>query len=152
MREENASSTSTDFDNEEFISKWFLECRKKVKLYLRQEKVHHGKIGREPAWFISPYVSLWAIESIDNPGSVGWWAICGDVPTDYVSSTGTKDPRAAINAIAKNWMEWSLDVINGKEHSSIRISTSQAQASLAPLLRSRAEILSKWANDDAVWE
>ena len=74
MREENASSTSTDFDNEEFISKWFLECRKKVKPYLRQEKVHHGKIGREPAWFISPYVSLWAIESIDNPGSVGWWA------------------------------------------------------------------------------
>jgi hypothetical protein len=152
MHDTNASSKPIDWDSVEFTSKWFLECRKKVRLYLRKEKVHHGKIGTEPAWFVSPHVSLWAIESMDNPGWVGWWAICGDVPTDYVSSKGTKDPRAAIRAIAKNWMEWSLDVMNGKEHLHFRIDTSQDQTSLAPLLKTRAETLSKWANDDALWE
>jgi hypothetical protein len=66
--------------------KWCAECRRQVRRYLAGESVQHGRIGSWPAWHVAPYVSVWAIESRARPGCVGWWAICGDVPTDYESA------------------------------------------------------------------
>ena len=44
-----------------------------------------------------------AIESLLAPGHVGSWAICGDLPMDYLSAATIKHPRKALLAFADLW-------------------------------------------------
>lgn len=141
-------------DNAEADDRWCQSQRQIVVEYLRRHGVEHGAIGEWPAWHLAPYVSIWAIESIARPGWIGWWAISGDLPTDYISSSevdGPQHPRKAMKVFARNWLElinaWNSGGI--VEHTTIG-DPSQREA-LAPLLQSRAEILAEWADDDSYW-
>jgi hypothetical protein len=96
---------SDDYDDPEINAQWCGERRREVAEYLRVEGLTHGRIGDRPAWQVAPYVSVWAVESLAVPGAVGWWAISGDLPNDYVSSSEAKDPRQAVRAIALLWRE-----------------------------------------------
>jgi hypothetical protein len=62
-----------DYDDPEVEAQWFAERREEIAHYLGGEGIEHGRIGEEPAWYVAPYVSIWAIESRSNPGRVGWW-------------------------------------------------------------------------------
>jgi hypothetical protein len=54
--------------NEEDEKIWCAERRKAVMEYLADQLQKFGAIGEWPAWHISPYVSVWAVESIIRPG------------------------------------------------------------------------------------
>lgn len=90
-----------DYDDPAVEEQWCEERRAEVTAYLQRERVEHGRVGEWPAWHVAPYVSIWAIESKKRVDSIGWWVICGDVPTDYVSATHMKHPRDVMRAIAK---------------------------------------------------
>lgn len=122
-----------------------------VTEYLQRQGVTHGRVGEWPAWHIAPYVSIWAIESAARPEWVGWWVICGDLPTDYISADKIKHPREAMRAIAQRWLEVPEYMAHGESHPTIRIGTPENQAELSPLLRSRGETLLGWSNDDSCW-
>ena len=79
--------------------------RAQVEPYLRHQAVDHWRVGEWPAWHLAPYVSIWAVESESRPEWVGWWLICGDLPTDYVSAANIKHPREAVRAFAERWRE-----------------------------------------------
>jgi hypothetical protein len=140
-------SAVTDVDEE----RWCAERRAQVADYLIGEGVKHGSIGEWPAWHVAPYVSVWAIESLKSPGWVGWWVVCGDLPTDYVSSKDIRHPREAVRAIAKRWRELVPYLERGEPHPSVRLGTHETSATLAPLLKARGELLSGWADDDSIW-
>jgi hypothetical protein len=140
-------SAVTDVDEE----RWCAERRAQVEEYLVGEAVTHGVIGERPAWHVAPHVSVWAIESSRSPGSVGWWVICGDLPTDYVSSDGIRHPREAVRAIARRWREIVPYLERGESHPSLTLGTRETSAILAPLLRARSALLAAWADDDSVW-
>lgn len=141
-----------DYDDPEVEAQWFAERREEIAHYLNGEGVDHGRIGAEPAWFVAPYVSIWAIESKANPGRVGWWGISGDLPNDYVSASEAKDPREAMIAIASLWREAAQYMARGERHPTFTIGNGESDSELAPLLASRSEILLGWANDPEVWE
>ncbi len=82
---------------------WVAEQREQVIAYLQGQGLERGPVGEWPAIHLPPYVSLWAIESLKAPGSVGWWAISGDCPTDYCSSSPDPHPRAAVREFARTW-------------------------------------------------
>ena len=82
-----------DYDDPPVEEQWCEDRRAQVAAYLQREGVEHGQIGEWPAWHVAPYVSIWAIESKKRPDRVGWWVICGDLPTDYVSAAKIKHPR-----------------------------------------------------------
>ncbi len=88
----------TDYDDPAIEEQWCQERRAQVEAYLQHQRVEHGRVGEWPAWHVAPHVSLWAIESKVRPDWVGWWAICGDLPTDYVSAANIKHPREAVRA------------------------------------------------------
>lgn len=142
----------TDYDDPKEEEKWCDECRGRVANYLKTEKVEHGEIGEWPAWHIAPYVSIWAIESKKSPGWVGWWVIAGDLPTDYISAQTIKHPRDAMKAIAERWIEAASLMASGKSPSGFSVGNAKNQAGLAPLLKSRAEILIEWVNDQDIWD
>jgi hypothetical protein len=141
-----------DYDDPEINAQWCGERRREVAEYLRVEGLTHGRIGDCPAWQVAPYVSVWAVESLAVPGAVGWWAISGDLPNDYVSSSEAKDPRQAVRAIALLWREAAQCIARGEKHPTFRIGSGQHDGELAPLLKSRAELLLDWVDDPEVWE
>src|SRR5262245_56368482 len=90
------------------VDLWCEEQRCNVARYLQSQRLAHGEIGAWPAWHLAPYVSIWAIESLVHPESMGWWVISGDLPTDYISSAAVappQHPRKAMRVFADNWLE-----------------------------------------------
>ncbi len=140
-----------DYDDPEVETQWFVARRNEVEEYLGREGVAHGQVGEAPAWSVVPYVSIWAVASLERPGCVGWWAISGDLPNDYVSAKNINHPRDAMRAIATLWQEASEYMLRGEKHPTFRIGVGDSDDELAPLLASRAETLLEWADDPEVW-
>ena len=141
-----------NYDDPAQEEKWCDERRTEVIAFLKREGVVHGRVGDWPAWHVAPYVSIWAIESAKRPEGIGWWVICGDLPTDYVSADAIKHPRDAMRALSQRWIKVSEHMARGEEHPAVSIGTPDSRPTLGPLLRSRAETLSDWVDDDEAWE
>jgi hypothetical protein len=140
-----------DYEDPAVDQQWCCDIRQRVADYLGLQRVEHGEIGAWPAWHVAPYVSIWAIESLKSPGWVGWWVICGDMPSDYVSAAKIKHPREAMRAFAQQWKDVSAHMRAGIRHPDTNIGTPERAAELAPLLESRAGLLAQWAEDDGAW-
>lgn len=140
-----------NYDDPEVEETWCKDRRSEVTKYLSAEGVQHGRVAEWPAWHVAPYVSLWAIESKSNAGSVGWWVLCGDLPTDYVSAKHAKDPRLAIWAIAQRWSTWTGGQAHGPAADDLDWDCESGSPELARLLASRARLLMEWAEDPSLW-
>ena len=130
---------------------WCDECRRTVTEYLAKENVDHGEVGSWPAWHVAPYVSIWAVESLLAPGYVGWWVICGDLPTNYLSAATIKHPRKAMLAFADTWKQVAECMVKGVPHPSIRIGPTAQNPELASLLEKRSDVLRQFAQNDSLW-
>jgi hypothetical protein len=130
---------------------WCDYQRSIVAGYLAQQGVEHGEIGEWPAWHIQPYVAVWAVESIVRPGWVGWWAISGDLPTDYTSCDAERHPRVGLRDIAQRWKEGASLMAQGKTAPDWNIGTRANQTDLSQLLAARADLLLSFVADDTLW-
>jgi hypothetical protein len=100
-------------------------------------------------------VSIWAIESLNRPDWIGWWAICGDLPTDYISAADVEPPqhpRKAMRVFGETWLGVVKAWKAGREIENFRIGDSNSRETLGPLLESRAKLLLEWANDESLWK
>jgi len=141
-----------DWDDESTIKRWCMEQRDNAARYMSEQPVKFGALGEWPAWHVAPYVSVWAVESVKAPGKVGWWVISGDLPTDYTSSAGTSDPRSAVATFSKLWLSAAERMERGEQLDHFTVGNADNALELAPLLKSRATLLSQWANDDSCWD
>lgn len=131
---------------------WIQAQRKDAVGYLRRQRVKASRrVGKYPAFHVHPYLALWAVESKRSPGSIGWWAITGDLPTDYISSSEGRHPRDALRAFARHWKELSKFMLRGEAHPDCRIGTPREWPELGDLLRRRARIIQRYADDDGIW-
>ena len=147
------TSAAPDYDDRKVEEAWCNDRRAEISAYLVAQRVPHGDVGDWPAWHLAPYVSVWAIESAVEPGSLGWWVISGDLPTDYASSRGLPSPREALRGFAARWQAAAVLMARGEAHPEVRIgSRAEERKLLAPLLRERAELLARWAEDDELWD
>ena len=126
---------------------WCAERREDVIEYLRGQEVAHRGVGEVPAWFVTPVLSIWAVESQQAPGWVGWWVICGDLPTDYCSADNCHHPRLAMRRIAEAW----IAAIDRTPADASEIDDLGLSVDLSPDLRSRAEFMLTLSADDAQW-
>ena len=144
-----------DYDDPEVEQEWCNGRRLRVIEYLRSQGVNHGEVGEWPAWHVAPFVSVWAIESLVRPGWIGWWAISGDLPTDYISAADIEPPqhpRKALRAIAERWLEVVRAWNEGREYENFSIAGGRQNPELAPLLEARARIFIDWTDDDSYWK
>jgi hypothetical protein len=140
-----------DFNDPAVEEGWCAQRQAQVLDYLQRQGVKHGRVGEWPAWHIPPYVSIWAIESAARSDWVGWWVICGDLPTDYISADKFEHPRDALRAIAERWLDAAARMQRGETHPTAQFGSTLSQSELMPLLEKRGGILLKWSNDDACW-
>ena len=78
--------------------RWCASRGADVAACLARQALEHGRIGEWPAWHVMPYASLWAVESRHRPEWVGWWVICGDLPSDALVAHDLPTPRDAVRA------------------------------------------------------
>jgi hypothetical protein len=142
----------TDDDDSETEAAWCAERFLEVKRYLAEAGIRHGEIPDWPVWHVAPYVSVWPVESGVRPGALGWWAICGDLPTDYLSGHDAENPRSAVRAFAARWSAAATSMARGEAPENFAIGPRGQWEELAPMLRSRAQVLESWADDDELWE
>jgi Domain of unknown function (DUF4826) len=140
-----------DYDDPEVEAHWLVEQRCNVQRYLDAEGVQHGGVDLAPAWFIAPYVSVWTVRSVTKASAVGWWAISGDLPTDYLSGNDATDPRRALNAFSRRWQEVARYMDRGEDHPTIKIGDRQNGPALGDLLMRRAQIIHAWVQDENMW-
>lgn len=126
---------------------WAATQRKRVVDYLASQKVQHAGVSLEPRWFLCPYVAIWAVRSKANPARIGWWAISGDVPTDYITCGQEQDNADVLLSFSRQWKEAAAQMATGAFLPGHRIGPPGREKELAPLLLSRAELLDDFAND-----
>ncbi|HTY88807.1 MAG TPA: DUF4826 family protein [Candidatus Acidoferrum sp.] len=143
--------SSEDYNDAKVEARWLAKQRDTVLRYLQDEGVRHRGVSSKPKWFIAPCASVWAVESMNTPGAVGWWAISGDLPTDYLSGNDAVDARNALAAFANRWREVSGYMLRGERRPTINIGPPDKWRELGDLLNRRAKIIKAWADDDAMW-
>lgn len=130
---------------------WVIDQRRKVEDYLAGQGCNHGGVGEWPAFHVTPYLAIWAIRSKIAEGHIGWWAISGDCPTDYMSGKDADHPRKAMMHFSRLWNEAAECMERGKSHETVKIGTKENSAELAALLRSRSKLLGEWSLDESIW-
>ena len=118
------------------------ERRHQVTAYLSQEGLTHGAVGEYPAFHVSPYLYLFAIESLKRPGRIGWWAICGDCPCDYISGAGVPHPREAMRIFGEQWLR----------EDAVEAGYGHFPPDVLELLRIRGRLLLEIAADEEAFE
>lgn len=142
-----------DYDDPDVEEAWCDERLAEVTAYVEREAIPHRAVGDWPAWHVAPYVAIWAIESAERAGWVGAWVICGDLPADDVTRADAADPREAARAFARRWREAAALLASGQPHPKFGVGRGpEERRSLAPLLKSRADLLARWAEDETLWE
>jgi hypothetical protein len=118
---------------------WAAKQRKVVEAYLQTQGCDHAGVSLEPRWYLSPYLAVWAVRSKANPDLIGWWAISGDVPSDYM--TATRELRSTADVLAAFGAKWlrAAQAMSRGEYAGI--GKPEHTAELAPLLRTRATML-----------
>ena len=131
--------------------KWIAEEREKVIAYLDFQNCRHAGVEKWPTFHVEPDLALWAVQSIHHSGRVGWWAISGDVPTDYMSSTLGEYPRDALRHFSEIWADVADHMRRGKAHPTMDMGTPDEWPDLAEMLQHRADALAEYASEDG-WE
>jgi len=134
------------------LEEWVATERANVESYLKREKVEHLGVGDWPAYSYAPNIAIWAIQSKIKPGFVGWWAISGDCPTDYMSRGKADHPRKAVSYFAKIWRKTARLMSAGKPNPELKIGKKKEWATLAPLLKSRSEFLDQLSRNEIFWK
>ena len=143
--------SAPNWDDPALEERWCGERRQEVSEYLAKEGVTHGDVGSWPAWHVAPYISIWAIESLKAPGHVGWWVICGDLPTDCLSAATVNHPRTAMLAFAERWKDVAAHMRKGKPHPELQYGPPDADPQLSALLGKRSDVLRRFVEDDSMW-
>jgi len=145
---------SEAFDDEltpEEEERWCAEQRRLIGERLASERVVHGEIADGPEWYVAGVVGIWAVQDYTEPQYVGWWAIAGDLPVDYVSAQENDDPRAAMRAFGARWREQADGLLRGEAPEGVKVGAPEEWKEFGEMLAARADTLLEWADDDALW-
>jgi hypothetical protein len=130
---------------------WCEARRAEVIAYLERTGLAHGRVGDGPAFFVRPYASIWAVESRDRPEWIGYWVICGDLPTDALPAHDLATPRDAMRAFGKRWVLHGSELDRGVVHPAWQHLPDEQLPKFTATLKSRGAALQVWADDDTSW-
>jgi hypothetical protein len=134
------------------FKEWVTKERKKVEFYLSKHGIENPNVGPRPAFEIAPHFAIWAVESKQISGKIGWWAFSGDCPTDYVSEDGKCHPRNALKLLLDNWRIFIPNMKKGKQPPNVQFADGADLPLLGELLEKRVTILDEWLSNDDLWE
>ena len=130
---------------------WIAEEHRKVVHFLKVQGCRHGGVEQWPTFHVFPDFALWAVQSIRHDGRAGWWAISGDVPTDYMSTDRNDHPREALRHFSREWADVADHMRRGVEHPTLGMGTPAEWPALSEMLQVRSDALANYAEDEG-WD
>src|SRR5213080_4763409 len=100
---------------------WVAAQRQRVIDYLVSQNLDHAGVSLEPRWFLSPYVAIWAVRSKANADRIGWWAISGDLPTDYLACNKEHNDADVLLSFSRQWKAAATQMSAGIQMPNYRI-------------------------------
>ena len=79
-----------------------------------------------------------------NPDRVGWWAVSGDLPTDYMTAARQQSTGDVLIAFADQWQAAAERMKDGEHLDDYVVGVPSQAKELAPLLQTRANLLRKF--------
>jgi len=141
-----------DFNDPDVEEAWIRHMRATAIDYLRSENVYYRKLDDKPAWHIAPITTIWAVESTNEPGYIGWWAFCGDHPSDYISSAQAQSPRDALKVLCEEWQGLCRSLRQGREHPTRAVGPRETWPQILEVLEPRAATLLAFTKDRSLWK
>ncbi len=135
------------YEDPEVEAEWYGEQWKYVVEFLRGEGLRGCVVAEEPDFCMAPYVAVWRVLN-ERTGKLSFWAISGDLPTDYLPLKEAGDVREAIRAFSTLWSEVAECMKQGKAHPIVTMGPPEKWQELAPLLEVRASLLAGIADDE----
>jgi len=126
---------------------WAAGQHDRVVDYLASQAAKHAGVSLEPRWFLHPYVAIWSVRSNERPDRIGWWAISGDLPTDYLTCANEQENADVLLSFSRRWKAAAEQMATGVQPSGYCIGPPGLEKELAPLLLTRAQLLEDFAND-----
>lgn len=130
---------------------WCAARSAEVAAHVQALGLASGRLGDGPAWHVAPYAGIWAVESAHRPEWVGWWVVCGDLPTDALPAQGVDTPRDALRAFGKRWLAHADSLDRGEVPAAWAHRAAAEFPKFSALLKRRGAALQAWAEDDASW-
>ncbi len=143
--------TPDDFNDPDVEQAWLTAMRQKATTYLRAENVYFRKLEAKPAWHLAPMTSIWAVENREDPGYVGWWAFCGDHPSDYISSSEAGTARDALRVLCAQWHELCQHLRDGREHPTRNVGPRASWPQVVAVLEPRVATFLALTRDKSLW-
>jgi hypothetical protein len=131
---------------------WCAVQRRAAVECLADAGIKPGSIPDMPEWHLSPCLSLWLIEAGRGDRATGWWVICGELPSDLFPAIAVFGPRNAMHAFGMRWLEAVSCLERGEPHPVLRACPPDDAGGFAAMLRSRADFLVSWSEDDMCWD
>ena len=109
---------------------------KAVRELIANELIDIAVFEARPSWTLAKQIVIGQVREINSP-TLFSWVICGDVPTDHISSDVAATPRDVARHFA---LKWQLDA------------TRQTEPSASELLSLKAEQLYSLTENEDVWQ
>ena len=139
-----------DYNNPLVQAQWLEEQQAKVIRYLRVQRIRHGGVATSPAWFLAPYVSVWAVSQRQSEAT-GWWVVTGDLPTDYLDARRLPNARRALAALVRRWRNLALAMERNEDHPEYSVRGVRDNAGAGERMRHTAIVLQEMIDDDELW-
>jgi uncharacterized protein YegJ (DUF2314 family) len=129
---------------------WLEEQLHSINAYLRSEKLVVENLS--VAFSLPPVLSFWYTTSPDGEREI--WIISGDCPHHYMVFDGEMSVREVMKEFSDRWFDVSNSMCQGRQHATTKIGNPEDPEelrSLGQLLKSRAELLKGFSEDDDYW-
>lgn len=121
-----------------------------VHKFIKQGNIDSLLVEAKPTWALPFQILIGKIREQESAKEF-YWFICGEIPTDYLSSSVASTPRETARHFA---MKWQLAAARhqSKNESDLEATTQQAQQKdSAAQLVEWAEALYEVVEDDRLW-
>ncbi|WP_333796503.1 DUF4826 family protein [Rheinheimera sp.] len=126
---------------EDQINEWVRQQFQKANLHLAEQGIVMDNVAVQESRYLPPYVAVWKINALNRQG---YWAISGDLPTDYLEASGAIDAREALRAFSLRWQMKAQQLMNAGVQ-------DQTTADYIQLLISRAHSLYDLFESENLW-
>lgn len=140
------------FDDPEVAADFWTKCRTILERLLDEEGFRYAPLSEEPEGWAPPEACIWIICRADEPDTLAWWGISGDVPTAVINAEGMPHLRDFLHYISARWQQDADRLAANDPPDELRAIPESDRSRAAHSLRWRAETLQRWATDDASWE
>ena len=139
---EQVKETANAPMSEEDILKWSRESYQKATAHMADKGVLIDTVSMDNSRYLAPLLAIWKIKSTDKDW---FWAISGDLPTDFMTEEGATDPRDAVRAFSLQW-QMKAEVIR------VNPDADQTQLDFSALLIGRANGLYEIYEQEELWK